>query len=281
MSDTSSYYPAAQVITPGSPKIPEGAQQAASDFDYSFVSTPARIAVYDDFLSEPRLFIVDAAPTTDFIGALAATIYQQAQAQGGAISYSIILQVTENFIHARFSEMVVSIYNGGKTIRFSDQGPGFKNKERALEPGFSSATQPMKRYIKGVGSGLPTVKEWLQMANTGGRITIEDNLNGGAVVTISMGAEGQQPEPAAPVRKPSFYLPPLTEKERTYILLFAREGALGITDISKLTEYPKATIYEDLRRLAEAGIIQLEPGSKRRMLTVMGDQVAENLLHSN
>ncbi|MBQ3387255.1 MAG: histidine kinase, partial [Eggerthellaceae bacterium] len=109
------------------------------------------------------MLTVQPAPTTDFIGALANTIYQQAKLMGGTIAYSIILQVTENFIHARFSEMVVSIFNSGKTIRFADQGPGFRNKDQALQPGFSSATQPMKRYIKGVGSGLPTVKEWLQV----------------------------------------------------------------------------------------------------------------------
>ena len=279
MADTDSYFPAAQVVIPGSLKNPGSSQPGPSDFDYSFVTTPARIAVYDDFLSEPRLFTVEPAPTTDFIGALAATIYQQAQALGGTISYSIILQVTENFIHARFSEMVVSIYNGGKTIRFADQGPGFKNKERALEPGFSSATQPMKRYIKGVGSGLPTVKEWLQVANTGGKITIEDNLNGGAVVTISIADEKQPTAPTA-TRKPGLYIPSLTEKERVYITLFSKEKALGITDIARLTGYPKATVHADLKRLQEAGIIQDEPGTKRRMLTVMGEQVAESLLRN-
>lgn len=279
MADTNQYFPAAQVVTPGSPRNRSDAVQSASDFDYSFVTTPARIAVYDDFLSEPRLFIVEPAPTPDFIGSLAATVYQQAQALGGSIAYSIILQVTENFIHAQFSEMVVSIYNGGKTIRFADQGPGFRNKERALEPGFSSATQPMKRYIKGVGSGLPTVKEWLQLSNAGGKITIEDNLNGGAVVTISIAMDSREPAPQ-PAKKPGLYMPSLTDKEKEYILLLSSEGALGITDISELSGRSKPTVHADIKRLEEKGIIQYETGSKRRILTVMGEQVAENLQSS-
>ena len=277
MADTTQYFPAAHVVVPGSPQNRDFAQPGTPDFDYSFVATPARIAVYDDFLSEPRLFIVEPAPTTDFIGTLTATIYQQAQALGGNIAYSIILQVTENFIHARFSEMVVSIYNGGKTIRFADQGPGFKNKDRALEPGFSSATQPMKRYIKGVGSGLPTVKEWLQMNNAGGKITIEDNLNGGAVVTITLSSES--PQLPVPAKKPGVFLSSLTEKEKEYLQLFAREGALGVTDISNAFKRSKPTVYADLGRLQEKGFIQYEPGSKRRMLTAMGEQAAETLLH--
>ncbi len=43
----------------------------------------------------------------------------------------------------------------GNTIRFADQGPGIAHKDLVQEPGFSSATEPMKRYIRGVGSGLP------------------------------------------------------------------------------------------------------------------------------
>ncbi|MBR3259069.1 MAG: histidine kinase [Eggerthellaceae bacterium] len=245
-------------------------------FDYSYVQTPAQIAVYDDFLSEPRVLTVQPAPTTDFIGALANTIYQQAKLMGGTIAYSIILQVTENFIHARFSEMVVSIFNNGKTIRFADQGPGFRNKDQALQPGFSSATQPMKRYIKGVGSGLPTVKEWLQVASEGGRITIEDNLNGGAVVTISVGEE--QPTTLAKPKKPVFSLPSLTDKEIQYILLIHEKGPQRITDFEKALNLAKSTIYADLSRLTDTGLIKNEPGTKRRQLTEQGEEAAQILL---
>ena len=48
----------------------------------------------------------------------------------------------------------------------------------------------MKSYIRGVGSGLPIVKEYLEF--THGTITIEDNLGSGSVVTIS--ANGSRPE---------------------------------------------------------------------------------------
>ena len=209
----------------------------------------------------------------NFIGTLAAEVYKQSQNAGGNIAYSIILQVTENFIHARFSEMVVSIFNNGKTIRFSDQGPGFKNKEQALQPGFSSATQPMKLYIKGVGSGLPTVKEWLQVANEGGKITIEDNLNGGAVVTLTVGEEPKE-TPPLPSKKPAVYLPPLNQKEKHYVSLFHTEGALGVTELSELTGIAKSTVSHDLKKLQEMRVIEMESGSRRRLLTELGEQLA-------
>ena len=55
--------------------------------------------------------------------------------------------------------------------------PAFPKAKKAQMPGFSSATSDMKRYIRGVGSGLPLVKEYLSFSH--GRITIEDNIKCG------------------------------------------------------------------------------------------------------
>jgi predicted transcriptional regulator len=49
----------------------------------------------------------------------------------------------------------------------------------------------MKHYIRGVGSGLPLVKEYLDLSH--GNITIEDNLNSGAVVTLSLKDHPSEP----------------------------------------------------------------------------------------
>ncbi len=153
---------------------------------YDFVESPARVAVYDDLLSSPRIIDIEPDSTKEFISSLAASVYGAAKDAGGTIPFSIILQVAENFIHSRFQEMVVSVLDGGNTIRFADQGPGIPDKEKAQQPGYSSATAPMKRYINGVGSGLPIVREYMETKH--GTVRIEDNLNTGAVVTISLKA---------------------------------------------------------------------------------------------
>ncbi|MDO4503167.1 MAG: ATP-binding protein [Coriobacteriia bacterium] len=153
-------------------------------YDFTFVDAIARIAQYDDLMSAPRITEIQPAETGAFIEELASTIYQQAQASGGTIPYTVIREVSENFIHAQFAEMVVTILDHGNTIRFADQGPGIPNKENAQLPGFSSAREPMKKYIRGVGSGLPIVKEYLEFSH--GTITIEDNLGRGSVVTLSV-----------------------------------------------------------------------------------------------
>lgn len=152
--------------------------------DYSFVANTARIALYDDMLSSPRIVEVPPANTMDFIGELSSQIYNLSREMGGGIPFSAIRQVTENFIHAEFREIVVSIMDDGNTIRFTDQGPGIRDKQRAQMPGFSSATEEMKQYIDGVGSGLPIVREYLDVKH--GTLTLDDNLNGGSVVTLSL-----------------------------------------------------------------------------------------------
>ena len=126
------------------------APQGAS-FDYSFVDTVGRIALYDDLRSAPRVVEIKPADTAAYIEALASTVYEQSHGAGGTIPYTVIREVSENFIHARFKEVVVSILDKGNTIRFADHGPGIPSKEKAKMPGFSSAVAPMKNYIRGVG----------------------------------------------------------------------------------------------------------------------------------
>lgn len=174
--------------------------ETIESYNYTFVPTVARIAVYDDMKMAPRVIEIQPAPTAEYIEKLADVIDEQKRRLGGTIPYSAIREVSENFIHARFTEVVVSILDGGNTIRFCDQGPGIHNKDKATLPGFTSATEPMKHYIRGVGSGLPLVKEYLDLSH--GNITIEDNLNSGAVVTISLKDDPSQP-PAQPGAAPA------------------------------------------------------------------------------
>ncbi|GAG73600.1 unnamed protein product, partial [marine sediment metagenome] len=89
--------------------------------------------------------------------------------------YVVIKEIVENLIHANFNEVVVSIYKDGNVIRISDQGPGITDKKKAILPGFTTAKEDMKRYIRGVGSGLPIAKESIELS--GGSMNIDDNLS--------------------------------------------------------------------------------------------------------
>lgn len=145
-----------------------------------------RIAVYDDMLSTPRVVVVQPNDPRSYLEEVTNTVYRCMKEQGGALSLMVIREVVENFIHAHFAEPIVSILDGGNTIRFADQGPGIEDKERAFEFGVTSANRSMKRYIRGTGAGLPMVQQYLE--NAGGAISIEDNLGAGTVVTVSVDA---------------------------------------------------------------------------------------------
>ena len=58
------------------------APQGAS-FDYSFVDTVGRIALYDDLRSAPRVVEIKPADTAAYIEALASTVYEQSHGAGG------------------------------------------------------------------------------------------------------------------------------------------------------------------------------------------------------
>lgn len=161
------------------------------------VSTPARIAVYDDAAAAPRVVMVEPKDVRSFLEEITATVNRLSHEQGGTIPFMVIREIVENFIHAYFKAPTITILDGGNTIRFSDQGPGIKQKDLALEYGTSSATEEMKHYIRGVGSGLPYAQQY--MVDKGGSLDIEDNLGGGTVVTISTHPREEPPAPQIPM----------------------------------------------------------------------------------
>lgn len=229
----------------------------SSDFDYTYITYPARIAIYDNLKSAPQVIEIQGGPTHEYIEKIASLTYQHAKNLGGLIPYAAIREVSENFIHANFNEIVVSILDKGNTIKFCDQGPGIKQKDLVQEPGFTSATEPMKRYIRGVGSGFPLVKEYLQFSH--GYIQIEDNVNQGSVVTISLiPKEDSQNQ----VQTPSQVT--LTKNEEVIIKLFLTTNTLGITDIHNATGIANSSIHNALKTLEEKGFIK-KVGKKREL----------------
>lgn len=244
-------------------------KEEKEDFDYGYIDTPARIAIYDDMKSAPRVIQIQGASTHEYIEHIASLTFKNAKEAGGLIPYTVIREVSENFIHANFQEVIVSIMDKGNTIRFADQGPGIKQKDQVTLPGFSSATEPMKRYIRGVGSGLPIVQDYLD--TTHGYIKIEDNVRGGAVVTVSLiesqerGDEGFN----------DYLVPSLTENEIVILKALLPDSVMGITDMNRATNVANASIHTAFSKMEEAGLV--EKVGKKRKLTKEGYRIALSL----
>lgn len=251
----------------------DSSERSVSD-DYSRVLNPARVAVYDDPLIAPRIITVEPTTTTEFIQNLAVCIDEQARRLGGGISYTVILEVTENFIHAQFREIVVSIMDGGNTIRFTDQGPGIADIQKAVRPGFTSAIEPMKHYIRGVGSGLPIVHDWVELKK--GRVTIDSNIGAGAAVTISLAEEAAPQEPEAVSAEAENAVNLLNDKERVVLALFSEYPVLGITEIGTQTGLKPATVSYQLKKLEAQGLV-VSNLKKKRELTALGREALQLL----
>ena len=150
-----------------------------------------RVAIYDNMRSIPRVVDIKSKTINDFIDKTSQKIYSLSHEIGGKIPYTIIKEIIENLIHADFSEITITILNNGNHIIVSDQGPGIEDKEKVFLPGYTSATSEMKKYIRGVGSGLPIVKETIMLS--GGSIKITDNIKRGAVVSLKLDSLQKNP----------------------------------------------------------------------------------------
>jgi len=264
---------------------------AGDDRALPYIGTRARVAVYDAPAAAPYIEEIAPASARDYIESLAARVFELARQRGGPIPYTVIREVTENLIHAGFAEPIISVLDRGHTVRFSDQGPGIADKERVLHPGFTTATSSMKQVIRGVGSGLPIVHDFLSVS--GGSLSIEDNLDRGAVVTISCrtpktAAHSDPAPPASPPQK-TIPVPPsmeslklidalpvargqaslrLTTRQKQVLALVLESGAAGPSLVSRELGVGLSTAYRDLASLEDLGLILAEGG--KRALTPDG-----------
>lgn len=233
----------------------------------------ARIAVYDAPAAPPRVEEVVAEDPRAFIDALASATYELARQAGGGIPFIVVREVAENLIHAEFREAVVTIADRGNTIRFSDQGPGISDKDRAMLPGFSTATAAMKSVIRGVGSGLPIARECL--AFSGGSVTLDDNLGRGTVVTLSLrppvDRDARSPVPG-PVSAPR-----LTTRQKQILSLALELGSVGPSVVARELGVGLSTAHRDLEALERASLI-VSDASGKRTLTERGEAALARFL---
>jgi hypothetical protein len=224
-----------------------------------------RVAVYDSPSALPKVHELTGRDYQDFVNLMADKTYELSHSKGGRIPFTVIREVVENLIHAYFEEAIITILDDGNTIRVSDQGPGIKDKEAAFSPGFSTATREMKQFIRGVGSGLPVAREMIEVA--GGKITVEDNLGQGAVVTLSLGPLPPEPEPVveAPVEAPVEPEASLTDRQKRVLFLVAELGALGPSKIADELSISLSSAHRDLVTLEGLGLIEMLPRGKRAL----------------
>jgi len=236
---------------------------------------PPRIAVYDDRGSPPVVISLEdelLAPESwpQLIEVLTSRSFELARGQGGRLPVQVFRELMENLVHASFRGVVVSILDRGNTLRVTDCGPGIPDKEAALRPGFTSADAQVKRFIRGVGSGLSLVQEITTAL--GGKLLLEDNLGCGTVVTVSV-----PPEEKIPLAAPSAPAYNLSQRQLKTLLLTVELAPVGPTRIAQELGVSTSTAYRDLQFLEETGLVSSDD-TGRRSITDAGLAYLDALL---
>jgi DNA-binding transcriptional ArsR family regulator len=180
---------------------------------------------------------------------------------------------------------VISILEDGNVVRISDKGPGIEHKQRAFEFGFSGATPEAAREIRGVGAGLGIARASAERA--GGTVTVEDNIGGGTVATVSMGepvkpTEGEHPPVRiVPQRKYPDAVPKMniSERQKKVLITVLECGEVGPSTVAERLEISVSTAYRDLSVLEEHGLVTGDESGKR-VITPLGRDLVEAIVNT-
>jgi hypothetical protein len=220
----------------------------------------ARVAVYSAPGEPPHVDELTDADPAVLIEELCDAVCERTRLPGPAVR-----EVIENLIHAGFADALVSVLDGGHTLRVSDHGPGIADPQRALTPGVTSAGPEVLGIVRGVGGGLPLAHEL--MATHGGRLEIAENLGGGASVTLSL------PSPAPTGAPPA---QGCSETARTILALLLEVGSATPQDLARELGRSRSECGRELVALQHRGLVSRDPSGARR-LTEAGTSLVATL----
>ncbi len=228
------------------------------------VKSPVRLAYYPASSTVPRIEDLFSPNLAELMDLVASRAYRYLQEEASLIPFTALKEVVENLIHASFKDVTISIMDFGQVVRVADGGPGIPEKERALLPGFTTASAEMRKFIRGVGCGLPLAQELV--SSLGGNLLLEDNLKRGTVVTIYVPTQKAPGESANLIKEG---LPALTSRQKKILFLLAEVGQAGPSQVARDLKLSLSTIYRELRALEALGIVKITDEG-RRCLTDFG-----------
>ena len=163
-----------------------------------------------------------------------------------------VREIIENLVHADFEGACVSVFDGGASLRVSDCGPGIADKDRAVQPGYSTACERVRSVVRGVGSGLPLAVG--AMEATGGTFEMTDNLRGGTVVTMSVPDLSAAQEPAE-----------LSDRARQVLALLVEMAPAAPTALARELGIPLGECGRELVLLEHRGLVVRACGGTRTL----------------
>ena len=258
------------------------AARTATDFGDAGIGV--KVAVYPDG-GEPEVSEVSAASHGSAATKFSRLVMEKVREAGGQVPEEAVRELVDNLIHAGYKGVVISVFDGGNVVRISDRGPGIGDKVRAFELGFSGASEEAIREIRGVGAGLGIARAAAQ--KVGGTLSIEDNIGGGTVATISVKREtmpeasNEVPTRPAPSRRYPGAVPKMniSERQQKALITVLESGEVGPSTVAEKLEISVSTAYRDLSVLEEHGLVAGAESGKRQ-ITPLGRDVVEAIIDS-
>lgn len=247
-----------------------------------------RVAVYPRG-GEPEVSEVSAAGPRAAGVKFTRLVMEKVEEAGGRVPGEAVREVVENLIHAGYKGVVISVLDGGDVVRVSDKGPGIAHKERAFEFGFSGAGPETIGEIRGVGAGLGMARAAAE--KVGGTVTVEDNIGGGTVATVSVvgaaekgqgeGTSGPAAAPAVVQRRYPDAVPRMniSERQEKVLITVLENGEVGPSTVAERLEISVSTAYRDLSVLEEHGLLAGADSGKRQV-TPLGRDLVEAIVGS-
>ena len=241
-----------------------------------------KVAVYST-TGEPEVSEVSAASPRAASEKFSRLIMDKVRDSGGRVPEEALRELVENLVHAEFRGVVVSVLEDGNVVRISDKGPGIEHKGRAFEFGFSGATPEAVKEIRGVGAGLGIARAAAEKA--GGTVSVEDNIGGGTVATLSAGEDVEEKEDGkpsvrpVPQRKYPDAVPKMniSERQEKVLITVLECGEVGPSTVAEKLEISVSTAYRDLSVLEDHGLVAGDESGKR-VITPLGRDLVENIV---
>ena len=258
------------------------AQRTPGETDQAGVGV--RIAVYPGG-GIPEITEVSASDPGSATRKFTRFVSEQVREAGGGVPEESIREVVENLIHAGYRGVVISILDDGNVVRVSDKGPGVENKSRAMEFGFSGAAPGALGEIRGIGAGLGIARAAAE--KVGGTVTVEDNIGGGTVATVSAEAtetvtgEGEAASVPPPQRRYPDGVPRMniSERQQKALITVLECGEVGPSTVADRLEISVSTAYRDLSVLEEHGLV-LADESGKRLISPLGRDLVEAIINA-
>src|SRR5215212_3362303 len=240
-----------------------------------------KVAVYPKD-GEPEVSEVSAASPRAASRKFLGLVMEEVRASRGSVPEEALRELIENLIHAEFRGVVISVLEAGNVVRISDRGRGIRQKERAFEFGFSGASPEAAREIRGVGAGLGIAQAAAE--RVGGTVTIEDNIGGGTVATVSAGEgelEEREASPATPQRRYPDGVPRMniSERQQKVLITVLECGEVGPSTVADRLEISVSTAYRDLSVLEEHGLVMADESGKR-LISPLGRDLVEAIINA-